>query len=130
VGFIVSDQESLSDRGKALIRGAEARHVAKRAVTEWHGTVISAIGTVTMYLMPAESNLDLILSAAPNLYAWVTYDLPEDPFFLRDDNFALLTTTAHEEHAHLTLSSAELEELLGELPWIRPLLRPMDDSKR
>jgi hypothetical protein len=128
VGFVVSDGESLSDQGKALIRGAEARHAAKRAVTEWPGTAISGTGTVTMYLMPAESNLDLILSAAPNLYGWVNYDLPEDPFFLRDDNSALLTTTAHEEHAHLTLTSAELEQLQTELPWIRPMLRPMGYS--
>ena len=77
-----------------------------------------------MYTLPCSGNIDIVLPAASNLFAWQEPELPEDLFFLREDGSALLTTTAHEEHAHLTLDSAELDEAQNTVPWLAAMLRP------
>jgi hypothetical protein len=75
-----------------------------------------------MYLMQASVTAEIILPAASNLFAWQEPDLAEDLFFLREDESAILSVTAHEEHAVLSLDPRELEELKRELSWLPPML--------
>jgi len=126
VGFTVSPKAKLSNRSKALIHACEDRGAIKREVTAWPGTVLQS-GTAIMYLTTGLENMDTILAAASNLFAWQDPDLPEDLFFLRDDDSALLTTTTHEDHAHLTLDDDELDQIKADLPWITQILQGTDD---
>jgi hypothetical protein len=71
-----------------------------------------------MYSLASQPNVDLVLSASTHLFAWQAPDLPEDLFFLLRDGSPLLTTTAHEDHAHLSLDAAQLKDLLRDLPWM------------
>jgi hypothetical protein len=121
VGFTVSDEESLSDPAKILVKAASEQGAINRKVAEWPGTALQG-GTTTMYLLPAGASLNLIVSAASELFAWQEPDLPEDLFYLRDDNMPLFTSTAHEEHAYLTLEDDEHGQLEKDLPWISALL--------
>jgi hypothetical protein len=127
VGFTVSDEAALSGPAKDVVHAADKRGAVKREVTDWPGTGLQG-GTATMYLLPSGANLDLVLAGASELFAWQEPDLPEDLFFLRDDNVPLLTVTAHEEHAYMTLENDELVQLQKDLPWISPMLERFEST--
>ena len=121
VGFIVFPKSDLSNRAQILLNAAEGRHATKRDVTHWPGTNLDS-ALATMYLMPASVTAEIILPAASNLFAWQEPDLAEDLFFLREDESPILSVTAHEEHAELSLDSREFDELKRELSWLPKML--------
>jgi len=121
VGFIVFAKSDLSSRGRVLLNAAEGRLAVKRDVTHWPGTNLDS-ASATMYLMPASVTAEIVLPAASNLFAWQEPDLPEDLFFLREDESPILSVTAHEEHAVLSLESREFDELKRELSWLPEML--------
>jgi hypothetical protein len=121
VGFIVFPKSDLSNRARVLLNAAEGRHAVKREVTHWPGTNLDS-ASATMYLMPASVTAEIILPAGANLFAWQPPDLPEDLFFLREDESPVLSVTAHEEHAVLSLNAREFDEIKRDLSWLPEML--------
>jgi hypothetical protein len=83
----------------------------------WPGAQIVGTLTVDRYLFRLDSrSLDVLVSAASDLYEWVHPGLPEDLYFLREDNSTVMGTVAQEDDAWLELTDAEHEEIAAELP--------------
>jgi hypothetical protein len=72
--------------------------------------------------------IEVLSDLSDSLYDWRQPELPEDPFFLRPDSSAFLTTISHEAAAYLKLSSDELSALAAAEPQIAAILRRGGDT--
>ena len=82
--------------------------------TSWPGTWLGggAVAGVREYKV-APGVAEVLESAVGGLYDWCHSKAPEDIALLRSDGSAILTVTAHEEDAFLTLSREEQQRLVA-----------------
>src|SRR5438445_9643198 len=84
---------------------------------KWGDTVLAPRHTAFLigYRVAPES-LAILRDEASGLYAWHAPDYPDDLSFYRSDRTPLLSSTAHEKEARLTLTSDEHADVVATIP--------------
>jgi len=123
VGLVVRDQLPRETTLEVALRQLEPFLIHDEITREWPGTQLLFHDAQMFHYRAEDALIERLSQLSDSLYAWRQPELPEDPFFLRPDGSAFLTTISHEEDAYLALSCDELSALAAAEPQIAAVLR-------
>jgi len=129
VGVVVCEQLPREASLEAALRELEPFLMHDEVTREWPGTQLLGHDARVFHYRVEAALIEVLSELSDSLYAWRQPELPEDPFLLRPDGSALLTTISHEEDAYLELSRDELSALGAADPQIAAILRRDHDAE-
>jgi hypothetical protein len=123
--LVVRAEPRHSSEGEVALERLKKHLRSKYQASEWPGTrQLGSASKPWVYEYELGPGCVQGLKAIANrLYKWDSPDFPMDLSFVRRDGRPWLTTTAHEDHAHLDLTEEEEARLLKLIPDLRSLTR-------